>query len=151
MLDDVAPWLALGLALSLVPVLGFSTGEAPRDTHADVVGDQDAFTSVETQQVTLNSSNNYVADALTVTHRYVSGTTLQVDVNNTASSPRFVFVNDTFTLSAGESHTVQVEDTDLLHPTGTYSVDAEIEATVREDGANVGFQRAEATVSVTVE
>lgn len=151
MREELAPWVAFGLALALVPVVAFSTGEAPRDTRAQVVDDADAYVASSTHWATLNASNGYEDDAVTVTHRYVPDTTLRLHVNNTATDPRFAFVNSTFTLEASGSHTLQVEDTDAEHPTGTFTVTAEVEATVRQDTDNVGHQRFETTVSVTVE
>lgn len=151
MLDELAPWIAIALALALVPVYALSTGQVDRASSADVVSDPDAYLASQTYLPTLNASNGYEDDALTVTHQYVTGTSLVVYVNNTALDPRFVFVNDTVTLTPDATHTVQIEDTSTLHTTGTFDVTAEIEATVREDGANVGAQRFEQTLTVTVE
>lgn len=151
MLEELAPWLALCLALSLVPVYAFSTADVARDSQAAVVDDGEAYLGVSTLTPVLNASNGYEDDALTVTHRYAEGTTLKVWVNNTATDPRYAFVNDTFSLSAGGSHTVQVEDTSTDHAADTSTVEARVDAMVREDLENHGKQSMTRNVTVTVE
>lgn len=151
MLQDPAfPWIALGLALTLAPVYGLHA-DVDRNRDADVVDGAQAYVGKDVHEPTLNASNGYEDDALTITHRHVDAVTLEGSVNNTATDPRFTFPNTPFTLEPGASLAVSIQDTDEEHPSGTYTVDVQVQIDVEEGDEQTGRQTMQRTLTVVVE
>lgn len=143
------PWVALGLALCLMPVYGLHA-DVDRQPDAAVVAGSEAYVGEDHHQPTLNASNGYQDDAITLAHRHVDAVSLEGWVNNTEADPRFTF-DGPFTLDAGGSHTVHVQDTDETHPTGTYTVDVEVQIDVEQEGTTAGRQTMQRSLTVVVE
>lgn len=151
MLDHPAlPWLALALGLCLVPVYGLH-GDVDRHPDAAVVDGSQAYIAEEIKEPVLNASNGYEDDAIAITHRHVDAITLRGWANNTADSPRFTFPEEAFTLEAGTSATVPIQDSDASHPSGNYTVEAALEIDAREGQTTVGRQTMQRTLTVVVE
>lgn len=137
---ELVPWLALAVALCLVPVQAVPTLDLQRGNHADVVDDASAYVADTIHQPELNASNGYQADAVTVTHQHVDAATLAVTVENTAAEPRFALSDEPVILDAGETGTIPVNDTDPDHPTGTYTVEVRIDVDVQHGDETAGRQ-----------
>lgn len=148
--EAIAPWLALAVALSLLPVYALDA-RVDRSQRASVVDGGTAYLGEEPHDAVLNASNGYEDEAITITHQHVEAASLEIWVNNTASDPRFTFPDTPFRLDAGAGNGVTVRDTDSAHETGTYLVDARIETQVETDGDGTGRHSMERSLSVTVE
>lgn len=149
--NPLLPWIVLGVAIALVPVYGFSDGQAPRPTTTPIVDDASSFIGIAVHEPTLNASNGYEADALTITHNLPAGTVLDTQVSNTDPDPRFVFTDNEFTLSAGESHTVKIQDTQDGNESTQETIEASIVGHARNDANDLGRDVAYRDVVVTVE
>lgn len=138
--------LALIAGLLLAPIE--ARLDVDRGLGADVVGDQEAYLAVATLSPTLNATNNYEDDAVTVTNNNADGTSLEVTV--TSDDARFEVTGGSFTLSAGASDTARISDTSTDHATGTYSVDITVTGQVWSSGSELGQQQLTRTITVEV-
>ncbi len=138
--------LALIAGILLAPIearLGVDRG-----LGADVVGDQEAFLAVAPLSPTLDATNSYEDDAVTVTNNNADGTSLEVTV--TSNDARFEVTGGSFTLAPGASDTAQINDTSTDHATGTYSVDLTVTGQVWSSGSDLGQQQLTRTLTVDV-
>ncbi len=150
MLDELGPWVVLGLALALVPSYAFPSASVPRGTSADVV-EGEAYVEATSLSPVLNASNGYQADAVTVEHQHGSSVTLDVNVSNAALDPRFVFPDVSVALEPGGQASFLIEDGSQMKEPGSYLLTATVEAITLQDGRSVGYQTVQVSLTVMVE
>ncbi len=145
--------LAFAVAILLTPTLAFSWGEATRDVTAEIVADASAYVGVADQTPVLTVLNGYTDDAIRYTHNGETGTTYDIVVTKTSTTFAWLVLTATSAtgVAVGGSHTARAKDTRVVHSSGTYPIDIEVEVTVRDASSNaVGFVAVTRTVQVVV-
>lgn len=135
------------LLAALVPITVFGANvDLDRESGAQVVSDGTSYVPVAVHAPELSSANDWQDDALTVTHHAASS---QMDVVATLvdDQGRFSLPNGEATLNQGESHVLEIADSD--HSTGTFSVTLRVTLDFKDQGS-VGGGLLERTVQVVV-
>lgn len=139
---------AIAVALAIVPVLGMDVAQVPRDVSIAAVSDGDGYlgTVVHNPQLCLLQDDK--DGAITVHHNYTSG--VDQDVVASESTETFEITNPDPLLSADESHTFKIKNTNVLGSTGIYSIDVTLNTTVEDGGQRIGFATMTRTVTTEV-
>lgn len=138
------------VALAAVPTLAYEDARVARSVATSVVSDATAYVRAVASDPTLTLLNGYQATALTVTHRHVTGVTLEVAATKTAGAARFSLTPASGALSAGDALAIQVKDNDVVHLPVTDTVTIRVDVVVKQGTSSVGAATYSRSVTVTV-